>query len=162
MKESISESWIIQIVAAFILLFVAFLALMISYSKCFKTKNEVISIAEKYRGFTDVSVPIINGYLNSSNYKGAGRCENPPDDQGSYGMPVGGNTLEEIQDDQQYRYCIYRRTSDNIKDWDGTGTLVTYEVVMFYSFNIPAFGNIFTFEVSGNTVELSKNVDVEL
>ena len=51
MRESISESWTIQIVAAFILLFVAFLALMISYSKCFKTKNEVISIAEKYRGF---------------------------------------------------------------------------------------------------------------
>lgn len=162
MKESISESWIIQIVAAFILLFVAFLSLMISYSKCFKTKNEVISIAEKYRGFTDVSVPIINGYLNNSNYKGAGRCENLTDAQGSYGMPVGGNTLEEIQDDQQYRYCIYRRTSDNIKDWDGTGTLVTYEVVMFYSFNIPFLGNIFTFEVSGNTVELSKNVDVEL
>lgn len=160
MKESISESWTIQIVAAFILLFVSFLALIISYSKCFKTKNEVISIAEKYRGFTDVSVPIINGYLNSSNYKGSGKCENKTlsYDQGSFGMPVGGNTLEEIQDDQKYRYCIYRRISDNTKDWDGTGTLVTYEVVMFYSFNIPFLGNIFTFEVSGNTVELSKKV----
>ena len=163
MRESISESWTIQIVAAFILLFVAFLALMISYSKCFKTKNEVISIAEKYRGFTDTSVPIINGYLNSSNYKGSGKCKNGTlsDEEGSYGMPVDGDTLELIEEGKKYKYCIYRRISDNTKDWDPTGTLVTYEVVMFYSFNIPAFGNIATFEVSGNTVELTKNVKVE-
>ncbi len=163
MRESISESWTLQIVAAFILLFVAFLALMISYSKCFKTKNEVITIAEKYRGFTDKSVPIINGYLNNSNYKGAGKCENKTlsVEEGSYGMPVNGTTLEEINEDTMYRYCIYRRISDNTKDWDKTGTLVTYEVVMFYSFYLPAFGNIATFQVTGNTVELSKKVAVE-
>lgn len=151
MRESISESWTIQIVAAFILLFVAFLALMISYSKCFKTKNEVLSIVEKYQGFTEGSggsITIINDFITATNYKGTGRC----DTTGSmiYGMPVGGTKLVKVNsgDNTRYRYCVRPQlVSDD--------TLVNYEIIMFYSFNIPAFGNIATFEVKGTTIDLS-------
>ena len=149
MRESISESWTIQLVAAFILLFVAFLALMISYSKCFKTKNEVLSIVEKYQGFTDDSIEIINDFLTATNYKGTGRC----DTTGSaiYGMPMGGTELVRIHpgNNTSYRYCVRpHKVSDD--------TLVNYEIIMFYSFNIPAFGNIATFEVKGTTIDLNK------
>lgn len=149
MRESISESWTIQIVAAFILLFVAFLALMISYSKCFKTKNEVLSIVEKYQGFTPDSIDIINDFITATNYKGTGSC----DTSGStvYGMPVGGTEFVKVTsgDNTRYRYCV---RPELVSD----GTLVNYEIIMFYSFNIPAFGNIATFEVKGTTIDLSK------
>lgn len=134
MRESISESWTIQIVAAFILLFVAFLALMISYSKCFKTKNEVVSIIEKYEGLTSDSKDIIRDYLVSSNYKGSGKC------------PVDYKRYEQVG--SNYKYCVKASLVSS-------GTLVNYEVIMFYTFNIPMFGNIATFEVKGTTIDLN-------
>ena len=32
---------------------------------------------------------------------------------------------------------------------------INYEVIMFYTFNIPMFGNIATFEVKGTTIDLN-------
>lgn len=147
MRESIGESWTIQIVAAFILLFVAFLALMISYSKCFKTKNEVLTIIEKYEGFTDSSINIINNFLTAANYKGTGKCDTS--NGVVYGMPLSGNKFEKADKNTRYKYCV---KPDLVSD----DTLVNYELTMFYSFNIPAFGNIATFQVKGTTIDLSK------
>lgn len=162
MRESIGESWTLQIVAAFILLFVAFLALIISYSKCFKTKNEVISIIEKYEGITSKSAPIIEGFLNNTSYKGYGKCNNDYSGigaliagEGNYGLPVDSNKFEKAQKNKNYRMCVYRRKADN------DATLAEYEIVLFYSFNIPAFGNIATFPVSGKTVGLNDKYKVE-
>lgn len=147
MRESIGESWTIQIVAAFILLFVAFLALMISYSKCFKTKNEVLSIIEKYEGFDTDSIKIINNFITAANYKGSGSCDTS--DGPIYGMPLNGTSFVKVTDKTKYRYCV---RPEKVSD----GTLVNYELTMFYSFNIPAFGNIATFQVKGTTIDLSK------
>ncbi len=165
MRESIGESWTIQIVAAFILLFVAFFSLMISYSKCFKTKNEVISIVEKYEGITSSSLPIIINYLNNTNYNGTGTCENNASilslDEANYGLTESQQAnnsprLEKVQKNKKYRMCVYRRYADD------TETLINYEIVLFYSFNIPAIGNIATFPVSGKTVDLDKNIKIEV
>lgn len=168
MRESISESWTIQIVAAFILLFVAFLSLMISYSKCFKTKNQVISIVEKYEGFED-SYKIINEYLNASNYKGSGKCD--LDAYGiftkAYGMPEESNPTDKLvritafNKNNKYRYCVYENNADDVRG-DYIGTLINYEIVLFYSFNIPAFGDIASFEVSGKTIDLDHRINIPL
>ena len=48
MKEVYGSTWTLQLMIGFILLFVAFLTLTITYSKVFKLKNEVLSIIEKY------------------------------------------------------------------------------------------------------------------
>ena len=143
MRESISESWTIQIVAAFILLFVAFFALIISYSKCFKVKNEVVSIIEKYEGLTADSEKIIKEYLVSTNYKGYGNCPTTDILESNY------KGYEEVNTgSNKYKYCIKANLVSN-------GTLVNYEVVLFYSFYIPVFGNIATFEVKGTTIDLN-------
>lgn len=144
MKESIGESWTIQIVAAFILLFVAFLALIISYSKCFKVKNEVVSIIEKYEGLTTESADIISSYLNATNYKGYGECP----DTGAFDSNYRG--YEQLGSSKKYKYCV----KPNLVS---SGTLATYDVVLFYSFNIPIFGNIATFEVKGTTIDLTND-----
>ena len=74
MKESIGESWTIQLIAAFVLLFVAFLSLMIAYSRCFKVKNEVVSIIEKYETL-EKSKSIISDYMDAAGYTGTGTCK---------------------------------------------------------------------------------------
>lgn len=154
MKESISETWTIQIVTAFVLLFVAFLSLIISYSKCFKTKNEVISIIERYEGFTQESLEIANNYLRNTSYNGSGKCDGHGGLYGSYGMrSLDDDALESIDASRNYRYCVYK----NQNDYNAT---VYYEIVLFYSFNIPVFGNIGRFEVKGTTVDLDKNVNI--
>lgn len=163
MRESIGESWTIQIVAAFILLFVAFFSLMISYSKCFKTKNEVISIVEKYEGITNTSLPIIINFLNNTNYRGTGKCETSGGilalSEKNYGLTIdakgdGSAKLEPVQSGKKYRMCVYRRYADDSE------TLVSYEIVLFYTFNIPVMGNIASFPVNGKTVDLDKNINV--
>ena len=70
MRESVGSTWIFQLAIIFILIFSAYLAITINYSKTFKVKNEVISILEKYEGLTDSSsgstsagsIAIINNY----------------------------------------------------------------------------------------------------
>ena len=63
MRESIGSTWILQLIIVFILLFVSFLTLSLSYSKSYKVKNETLSVIEKYEGLTQDSVSIINNYL---------------------------------------------------------------------------------------------------
>ena len=63
MRESIGGTWLIGLVITFMLLFVAYLTVMINYSTAFKNKNEVVSIIEKYEGLSSgdtSSIGIIN------------------------------------------------------------------------------------------------------
>ena len=66
MRESIGATWILQLVIIFMLIFVAFLALSVNYTKAYKIKNEVVTIIEKYEGVSskkEGSIEIINNYL---------------------------------------------------------------------------------------------------
>ena len=44
MRQSIGGTWLFSLMIIFILLFTAYLAVAINYSKSFKVKNEVINI----------------------------------------------------------------------------------------------------------------------
>lgn len=150
MKESIGESWTIQLIAAFVLLFVAFLSLMIAYSRCFKVKNEVVSIIEKYETL-EKSKSIISNYMNAAGYTGTGTCrENSEggityvktlclENNGEFALVTGNRT--------GCRACIEQQDDNN-------NHVTVYRVSLFYNFNIPAFGKLATFEVTGKTIDL--------
>ena len=69
MKTTISGSWVFMLVILFTLIFAAYIALTINYSKSFRVKNEVLSLIEKNQGFTDNGVILINNYLSQSGYR---------------------------------------------------------------------------------------------
>ena len=102
MRESVGSTWIFQLAIIFILIFSAYLAITINYSKTFKVKNEVISILEKYEGLTDSSsgstsagsIAIINNYLLGSGYKETGSC--PEDYYGARSLNDGSFSNFEI------------------------------------------------------------------
>ncbi len=52
MKDAMGGTWLTGLVIIFIALFAGFLTYSISYTKAFRTKNEIINIIEKNEGFT--------------------------------------------------------------------------------------------------------------
>jgi hypothetical protein len=73
MKESVEGTLLINVVLIFISLFIALLAIGVSYSRAFIVKNEIINIIEKYQGYPGI----------------AGRAEtNVREELGSRGYPL--------------------------------------------------------------------------
>ena len=54
MRESFGATWEFQIIIIFILIFVSYLTVSVSYYKVFKAKNDIISIIERKEGMTEV------------------------------------------------------------------------------------------------------------
>ncbi len=52
MKESIGGTWLLGFVLVFIVIFSAYLAVSINYTKAFKVKNRIINIIEENEGYT--------------------------------------------------------------------------------------------------------------
>ena len=156
MKESISESWTIQLIAAFVLLFVAFLSLMIAYSRCFKVKNEVVSIIEKYETL-DKSKSIISNYMDAAGYTGTGTCRENSEGGITYvkTLCLGNNgKLDPVKGNRTgCRACIEQQNDTN-------NHVTVYRVSLFYNFNIPAFGRLATFEVTGKTIDLKYELGI--
>ena len=145
MKDVYGSTWTLQLVFGFILLFVAFLTLTISYSKVFRMKNEVITIIEKYGGYNAQSAEIINNYLSSSGYQNTGRCEN----KHTLGVTSLDGTPSSVNNGTRYAYCVSKEEANNDALSD-----VNYEVVLFYKFNIPILGDIASFTVKGKTADM--------
>ena len=72
MRQAIGSTWLMQLVIIFMLIFVAFLALSINYTKSFKTKNELVNMIEEREGIGSGedkgALILINNYLNYNNY----------------------------------------------------------------------------------------------
>lgn len=154
MKEVYGSTWTLQLMIGFILLFVSFLTVTITYSKVFRLKNEVITIIEKYGGLNTNSIELINNYLKNSNYQITGTCE-PKTEGVIKGITditdSSESSLADVNENTRYYYCVEKEfesgRADNI-------TTVNYEVTMFYRFNVPIIGDIATFTVKGKTADM--------
>ncbi|MBO4245611.1 MAG: hypothetical protein J5892_02575 [Bacilli bacterium] len=178
MRESIGGTWTMQIVIVFILFFVAFITLTINYTRAFKVKNEIISIIEREDGFTwsapdNIDDPagareLIAAYLRNNKYSATGRC-----DEGWVGVKsiaqndVSDNStyvsIDEDTKSQKYYYCI-KKINVPIKgraDYEAYNykNRAYYKVRMFFKFSIPIFGDLTTFKVEGESLEVYFNQD---
>ena len=142
MRESVGSTWTLQLVIGFILLFVAFLTLSLSYSKSYKIRNETLSIIEKYEGLTSESIGIINNYMTYSGYKATGNC---PD--GWYGVEDLASTSMPVlaSSDKKYYYCVAKHDVYHKRSY--------YELKVFFKFNIPVLGDFTTFSITGTTID---------
>lgn len=156
MREAIGGTWLTQLIIIFMLLFVAFLALSLNYTKAFKVKNELLTIIEKYEGVTNNqngTIAVMNNYLKANNY---GTTKNCPVGDGSYGVPsLDSTVIKEAQKGQKYYYCVKKIKSPNKNHPDK----VYYRVNIFFYFNLPVIGDIFKFDVSGTTGDIAKPSD---
>lgn len=136
--KTVSEStWSFQIIIFFILIFAAFLVLVLSYNKAYTVKNRTLSILEKYEGATVESLEIINGIMHNASYKTTGRC--PLD---WYGALDFEGTIEKVTDNKKYYYCL-NEIKENKK--------IYYEIKVFYKFDLPVIGNVAIYSIDGET-----------
>lgn len=141
MRESIGGAWILGIVMTFIVLFASFLAISINYSKAFKVKNNVVDLIEKNEGMNSHAVSDIYGYLQSQGYILKGVCSD-----GYTGFDKDGESTED-----KSLYCVKKQSISN----EGTGLDKTYySVEVFFRLDLPIFGEIFTFRVTGETMSI--------
>jgi len=155
MRDAVGSTWIFSLVITFTLIFSGFLVLALSYSKAYKVKNEITSMIEKYEGITlddalnnKGSLAIINQYLYNAGYKAKGHCE-----VGMYGVDdLESNTIIMItssNNDKEYYYCI-----DTSSKSASCSTIFT--ITVFYDFNLPFFGQIKQYSITGQTNEIYK------
>lgn len=142
MRKSIGMTWVIQFVLIFILIFAAYLALSIKYSKTFKIKNGVIDIIEKYQGVNATSRPLIEEYIDASGYDAKGKCPSIGGWRGINGHAKGSFLSG------TYDYCY------KLENVPGNTSIVYYKVMLFYKFGLPVIDDIMTFEVEGETIDL--------
>lgn len=150
MRQAIGSTWIMQLVIVFMLIFVAFLTLSINYTKAYKIKNEVLTFLEKYEGATsgeNGSVALINNYLRYNGYRTVGSC--PAESYGASSLE--SNTLVPISEGGKYYYCVRKVNTSN----QTFPNRSSYELETFFKFNLPIFGDIFTFRVTGETIDIN-------
>lgn len=159
MRQAIGSTWVFQLVIIFTLIFAAYIALTINYSRSFKVKNEVLSIIEKSEGFTKNGVKLINNYLNQSGYKTVGKCT-MQSNAIVYGVTtldttITGSTVERAKEGHDYYYC-FSKYGNYHSYYKGRAY---YKINLFFQFDLPFFGNLSTFTVDGQTSEIDATFD---
>ena len=155
MREAIGGTWITQLVIVFMLIFVAFLALSLNYTKAFKVRNQLMTIIEQQEGVTsgdDGSIALMNNYLKGNGYGVMRTCA-----LDSYGVTNLNSSAVELvtNDKKRYYYCI-RKIEAPSSNHEGK---VYYKVNIFFHFNLPVLGDIFTFSVNGSTGDIVNPAD---
>lgn len=168
MKNAISNVWLIGMVFVFILLFAAYLAVSVSYSRAFKVKNEMLTIIEKHDGMTNKTgkkikskitsgnvtgnfgaIQTINLFLMGSAYRTMGSC--PTDYYGIDSLTYKNKiTLKKADKKKKYYYCFKKENMGA-----NYANASYYDVRIFYKFNLPVLGDIFTFNIDGRTSQIS-------
>ena len=163
MRQTIGGSWVFMLVMVFTLLFAAYIALTINYSKSFNVKNEVLGIIEKSEGMTDEGIGLINNYLNQAGYKTTGKCALDTSDNaiGTFGvktLDIETPRIERISNDngnQEYYYC-FTKFANYHNYFKKRGY---YKISLFFRFDIPVLGRIGVFNVDGQTSEIDATYD---
>ena len=150
MRQAIGTTWVMQLVIIFMLIFVAFLALTINYTKAFKIKNELVTILEKYEGVSESengSLSLINNYLQYNGYLTKGKC-----DETQYGVSdLNSSTIEEVEKNEKYYYCIEKINTGTVS----VPNRAKYNIRIFFHFSLPVLGDLFTFKVEGTTIDIT-------
>lgn len=161
MRESIGGTWLIGIVALFIVLFSAFMAYSINYTKAFRAKNGIIDLIEQNEGYTFYNGPnidnmtqeqLMNDYsvqaqayalVKSMGYDYGSKSEN------KVVCNNDGTISDATKIDAAYQpggYCVYRFCNS-----DGT---YRYKVVTYVMMKFPVINFGITVPIKGETKTL--------
>lgn len=159
MKESMSITYIFQIVILFILLFTAIMALTINNSNAFGIKDKVVSIIEvndgKFLEDGNLSDEIVT-LIESTSYRTTGKCDEDYKGFDRTGSPVTSGSDASI--------CIKEVNAtagvDNyLTEIFGAGKVATddfmpgsyYQIVVFFQLDLPVVKQVYNFSSKAET-----------
>lgn len=151
MRDSINGLWLIGIVMTLMVFIIAFVAISLNYSNAYRMKSEMVNAIEQYNGINGNTVQKLDSIANSYGYRTAKKCAKK---DGIDVIGVKDGYVTKNPTDAQ-NYCIYRTASAQLCNSVYTcETRYTYGIDVFFTFDLPLFGNVFTFTVNGETNEL--------
>lgn len=147
MKNSITGAWFFGIVLVFMSIFIAYIAISINYHSAYDLKTKMINELEVSQGFNSISKSDIELLMDGDSYRATGPCK---DTEGmwiygvnKFGQEVLGNEKGKAPTGK-YNYCIYL-------DENKAEDYIYYTVEVFLKFNLPVFGDLFDFRITGTT-----------
>lgn len=169
MRESVGALWVTSICLTFTILFVAYIAISVNYSKAFLIKSRIVSMVEENEGLVEngdtTFLNGLNAYLSSQNYTGSGACPDTFRDKDGktwqvvlrYNRPSGirTNNKETIQGTNLADNCmvgIYRRNVELKTGYKPVCAPATqYRVMTFFNIDVPVISIFTNFRVRGDT-----------
>lgn len=161
MKESIGGTQIFIVVIALVLIFTAIMAFTINHSNAFAVKDQIVTIIESAGGF-DMTAENLEGSgldnnevisqivdaLQANSYRQVGKC---PDEEGEIEVEGYQRNGAKVTGNEKAAFCIVKIPSAGD---DGAVTKYYYQVVVFYSLDIPIVNELFNFKAVGETKPL--------
>ncbi len=145
MRESIGGTWLLGFVVLFIVLFSAFLAFSINYTKAFKVKNFIINTIEENDGFSSFkggNVTTLTDDQLKSNLDTESKVYNYLKKTGYATTTIDSSKCEEDRYWHEGGYCVKKITTEN-------GAY--YKVTSFINIEIPLIWQTFTIPIKGET-----------
>lgn len=151
MRDSINGLWLLGIVMVLMVFLIAFVAISLNYSNAFRMKSEMVNIVEQYNGINPTTVQKLEGIASSYGYRVTNKCKQVENAQ-RLGIKDGYVT-KDPRDAQEM--CVFMTSYDsNCGNGYNCDKKYVYEINVFFSFDLPLFGNIFNFTVSGETKDI--------
>lgn len=163
MKESIGGTQIFMIVITLVLLFTGIMAFTINRSNAFAVKDKLVSIIERAGGFdlTNELVPGIPGgddtltqiveALEHNSYRQIGTCPTSVAGSSSYEVSAYQRNGAKALGNNGASFCIVKINSQNAA---GTPDSYYYQIIVFYSLDLPVIKELFSFKAIGETKAL--------
>ena len=161
MKESIGGTQIFIIVITLVLLVTGIMAFTINRSNAFSVKDQLVTILERAGGF-DMTSEIVGGSLNGdealeeivdtldhNSYRQTGKC--PVSNGTDYKVTAYQRNGTQTVGDNEASFCIVQI---NAKTPDGTPQSYYYQIIVFYTLDLPVIKEIFNFKAVGETKAL--------
>lgn len=142
MKNSIGGTWLLSIVLVFLAIFVAYICISINYSNAYRLKTQMVTVLEQYNGLNEQALKEIQTLMQRGNYNVRSAC---PERTGLQAFGVNGS-MPEINPIGKFNYCVYREHVEQ----DGKNKYY-YTIQVFLKFELPVFGDLFDFKVTGET-----------
>lgn len=157
MKDAIGGTYLYIIVIAFIALFTTYVSVTTTYSRCFRIKDDIISIIERNHGYNkDKSISEITKLLGQIGYTNYGDCPNDGSTWLGYNS-AGNRTDNKYQGKTNYCIAKYVTANSDVKDKKNAAAAVGmfdsayYGVAVFFKLEWPIFRNIFNVKIVGET-----------
>lgn len=162
MKESIGATQIFMLVIALILIFSGIMALTINRSNAFAVKDQIITIIEK-QGKFDMTSEIVNNRLSGqgeaireivetlehNSYRQTGTC---PEQTTNTKVTAYQRNGAKVTGNNKAAFCIVRIDGNSPA---GAPPVYYYEVLVFYTLDLPVLNEVFNFRVVGQTKSLN-------
>lgn len=162
MKDAISGMGLYIIVIAFIALFTTYVSVTTTYSRCFRIKDELVTVIEHYHGLTQEALDEMNTFLSGMGYSSSGTCPNDGKMWNAYSLSghQGYGT--------KTNYCVAKNvttsnstmTANSVYAGVGMYDSAYYQVVVFFKLEWPIIRNIFNITISGETQIITNPEDV--